>query len=150
MWRLDYDCFEDGDSFDPLYFVRSRPVEDDHAEIVEAICHATTPGPWVVDDVSEGGGALVATLSDGRNIVSAVPAEGCLAGARSSAAANAQLICEARCLILRLLRDRQQWKRQEERLLQKIQELEELLERQSETVEKTKWVPEDGVPARPR
>ena len=88
MWRLDYDCFEDGDSFDPLYFVRSRPVEDDQAEIVEAICHAVTPGPWVVDDVSEGGGALVATLSDGRNIVSAVPAEGCLESARSAAAAN--------------------------------------------------------------
>ncbi len=150
MWQFHDECFEDGDTHDPLYFVRSRPLEDEEADLIEAICHAATPGPWVIDDVSDGGGALVATLSDGRHIVSTKPAESCLEGARSTAIANAQLICEARCLVLRLLRDWQRWQRREECLLEKIDQLEEQLDRQSETVEQAKWVPEDQAPAHPR
>jgi hypothetical protein len=142
--------FEDGDSCDPLYLFRGRPVEDEQADLIEAICLAATPGPWVVDNHSEGGGALVATLADGRHIVSTKPAESCFRNSRFAAAANAQLICEARCLLLRLLHDRQQWKRREKCLLEKINELEEQLERHSETVEQAKWVPADQTPARPR
>ncbi len=147
MWRLDGECFEDGDSFDPLYFVRSRPVEDEEAELLEAICHAATPGPWVTDEASDGGGALVATLPDGRHVVSLRPAEACLADARS---ANAQLICESPCLVLRLLHDRQQWKRKESGLLEKIQALEEQIERQSEAADEAEWIEEDEAPLYPR
>jgi len=73
-----------------------------------------------------------------------------LEAARSFAAANAQLICEARCVLLRLLRDREQWKRQEEGLLKKIRELEEQLERQYEMAAEDTWTPADQAPSHPR
>jgi hypothetical protein len=148
-WR-DVECFEGDDRFDPLYLVRSRPVEDEEADLIEAICRAATPGPWVVDDATEGCGTLVATLADGRNVVSVRPPESCLDGAWSAAVANAQLICEARCVVLRLVRDRRRWKRREKRLREKIEQLQEQLERQSESLEQTGVVPEEQTAPRPR
>jgi len=150
MWRMDLDdCLEEDDVFDPLV-VECPPVEDDEAEIVEAICQAATPGPLVTDDRSDGGGALVATLPDGRHIVSLRPPAGCPDDARSMGAANAQLICEARSLLLRLLRDRQRWGRREACLLEKIRELEALLDEHYEVAESTEWPGEQPAPSHPR
>lgn len=150
MWRMDLDdCFEQDDVFDP-HVVQCRPVEDGEAEIVEAICLAATPGPLVTDDLSNGGGALVATLPDGRHIVSLRPPAGGPEDARSMAAANAQLICEARSLLLRLLRDRRRWERREACLREKIRGLEALLDEQYEAVESSEWPGGEPAPAHPR
>lgn len=149
MWRLEDDCFPDGDGFDP-HLVRSRPVDDEEADLIEAICQAATPGPLATDEVSNGGGVLVATLPDGRNIVSLRTMLGGPAVSRTTTAANAQLICEARCLLLRLLRDRQQWSRREECLLEEIRLLEDQLERGYEAVDDAEWPAEDPAPSRPR
>jgi hypothetical protein len=150
MWRLlDEDCFGEAEEYVP-HFMRRRPVDDDEAEIIEAICLVTTPGPLVTDDVSDGGGCLVVTLPDGRNVVSLTPPAGSPADARSMAAANLQLICEARCWLLRLLQDRQRWRRREEDLLEKIRALEEQLDRGYEEVEQATWPPADAAPSHPR
>ena len=150
MWRMDFDdCSEESDVFDS-HVVHCRPVEDDEAAILEAICLAATPGPLVTDDLSSGDGALVATLPDGRHIVSLRPPASCPEDARSMAAANAQLICEARSLLLRLLRDRQRWARREGCLLDKIRELEALLDEQYEAVESSEWPGRETAPSHPR
>jgi len=150
MWRLDDEyCFPGVDEYDP-HLVRSRPVADEEAEVIEAICQTATPGPLTTDEGSYVGGALVATLPDGRNIISLGFPEGSLADIRSSAAANAQLICEARCVVLRLLRDRQRWKRRETYLLERVQALEEQLERQYEAVDEEARPDEKRAASHPR
>ena len=150
MWRLDEeDCFPDSDCYD-LHLVRSRPMEDGEADLIEAICQAATPGPLATDDVSDGGGALVATLPDGRSIVSVGAMQSCLDDARSRAAADAQVICEARSVLLRLLRDRERWQRQEKLLLEKIHSLEDQLGPRYESVGQAEWPAEDPAPAHPR
>jgi hypothetical protein len=150
MWRLlDEDCLGDADEY-VTHFMRRRPVDDDEAEIIEAICLAATPGPLVTDEVSDGGGALVATLPDGRNVVSVSPPAGSPADARCMAAANLQLICEARCLLLRLLEDRRRWGRREQELSERIRALEEQLERDYEEVGQAAWPPADPAPSHPR
>ncbi len=126
-WREQEDGLDSECIFDPLCVERSAPIDDDEAALIEAICHAATPGPLVVDDQAAGEGAVVATLSDGRTIASLT------AGVEhtkneSATAANADLICKARYLLLRLLRDRQQWKEEREFLVQRIRTLEVLLE----------------------
>ncbi len=93
---------------------------------------------------------MVATLPDGRSIVSLSALLGCLEDARSRAAADAQLICEARGLLLRLVRDRQRWKHLENRLREKIHALEEQLERKYEAVERAERPLRALAPAHPR
>ena len=149
MWR-DEDCFEDGDSYDPLFLVRGRRLEDEEAELIESLCQAATPGPWVTDDASEGGGALIATLPDGRSVVSSRAPESCPEAARRGALATAQLICETRCMLLRLLRDRQWRKHREHCLLDKVHELEEQLEQQTETLGHRELLSAASAPSRPR
>jgi hypothetical protein len=150
MWRLDEeDCFPDSDCYD-VHLVRSRPMEDDEAELIEAICQAATPGPLATDDVSDGGGALVATLPDGRSIVSVSAVQSCPEDARSRAVADAQMICEARSVLLRLLHDRERWQRREKLLAEKIRSLEDQLERPYETVGQAEWSAEDPAPVHPR
>ena len=48
--------------------------------------------------------------------------------------ANAQLICKARYLLLRLLRDRRDWAQQREQLNRRIDELEDALATSPQTV----------------
>jgi len=113
-------------AFDPLSVQRSAPIEDEEAAMVEAICLAATPGPLVVDDETDGEGAIVVSLPDGRLIVSmTAPVEH--TGNEAVTLANAQLICKARHLLLRLLRDRQEWKLQQEFLQERIRTLETAL-----------------------
>ena len=54
--------------------------------------------------------------------------------------ANAELICRARYLLLRLLRDREQWKEERETLLQRIGKLKTELKR----LQKVYQVPSDA------
>jgi len=109
--------------FDPLYIERSAPIDDDEAAQIELLCQSATPGPLVIDDDVAGEGALVASLPDGHMIVSlTAPVEH--TEDEEAARANAELICKARYLLLRLLRDRRQWNEERERLLNRIEELE--------------------------
>jgi hypothetical protein len=150
MWRTDLDdCFGGEDPL-AVHLVRCRPLEEEEAEIIEAICLAATPGPLVTDEMSNGDGALVVTLPDGRNIVSMSPPPSGPEDAHCRASANAQLICEAHCWLLRLLRDRQWWKRREACLLERIRELESLLEGQYEAGEPAEWPHPHRAPAYPR
>ena len=131
MWRNE-DCYSGAESYDPLSLARGRPMDDAEAERIESICQAATAGPLVTDEASEGGGALIATLPDGRNVVSTHPPESCPEAAERAAQANAQLIREGRCMVVRLLRDRRWRKHREEILLERIRELEARLEDLSE------------------
>ena len=122
-WHEDADELGPGGVFDPLCVERSAPMEDEEAALVEALCHAATPGPLVVDDDVEGDAAIVVSLPDGRLIVS-LTASVDQTEADGVTHANAELICKARYVLLRLLRDRQQWKEEREFLLQRIRTLE--------------------------
>jgi hypothetical protein len=123
----DEECFDEFDVADPLEQERIVPVDDEEADRYEAICRSATPGPLVIDDQSDGAGALVATLPDGRFIVT----QHSLGEHDSHAAveANAQLICRARCMVLRLVHDRRCWHDREGQLVEKIRRLESELER---------------------
>jgi hypothetical protein len=133
-WHENREEIEPSAIFDPLCIQRSAPMDDEEAAIVEALCHAATPGPLVVDDEVGGEGAVVFSLPDGRMIVSMTAT---VEHARDRAAvdANAQLICRARYLLLRLLRDRQQWKEQREFLQERIRTLEAALGLNSSPIE---------------
>ena len=144
------DCYDDSEIFDPLRVERSRPMEDEEATLFEALCQAASPGPLVVDDRAGGEGAVVATLPDGRHIVSLRTAESFAADSPRTIAANAQLICEARFLALRLLRDREKWQCRERCLEEKIRSLQAELERQQETAEPPEWAAASQHPSRPR
>ena len=71
-----------------------------------------------MDDATVGDGTLVASLPDGRHIISL--AEEAFLDDRVVGEANARLICQARYLLMRLLRDRERWQRERERLLEQI------------------------------
>lgn len=120
MTLRDDDLFQDSDVTDPLRIERSHLMADEEAAAAEALCLAATPGPLMVDDATEGEGILVATLPDGRSIVS-LACEARQVDADRMADANLQLFCRARYLLLRMLRDRGH-------LLDRIRDLEESLE----------------------
>ena len=151
MNRL-YDQSEELDGsgiFDPLCVQRSAPLEDEEAALVEALCHASTPGPLVVDDGTSGDGAVVVSLPDGRLIVS-LSASMEHARGKAVAHANAELICKARYLLLRLLRDRQQWKEEREFLLERIRTLEAALGSDEDALGQRRWNPAANVSVHPR
>ena len=131
IWREQVDDSGVDGLFDPLCVERSAPIGDEEAALVETLCQAATPGPLVVDEQAAGDGAVVVSLPDGRIIVSmTAPVEHTEDDGATHA--NAQLICKARYLLLRLLRDRQQWKEQREFLLERIRTLETALRSQEE------------------
>ncbi len=147
-----YDQTEELDGsgiFDPLCVQRSAPLEDEEAALVEALCQAATPGPLVVDDETPGDGAVVACLPDGRMIVSLSASMEHVQG-EAVAHANAELICKARHLLLRLLRDRRQWKEEQEFLLERIRTLEAALGTDEDSLGQRRWNPAAGVVAVPR
>jgi len=134
LWYERSEEQDGADFFDPLCIERSPPMNDEEAELVEALCQAATPGPLVVDDEAEGEGAVVVCMPDGRLIVS-LTASVDHTEDETATQANAELFCKARFLLLRLLRDRQQWKEQREFLLQRIRTLEAALKSEQERVE---------------
>ncbi|MDZ7619974.1 MAG: hypothetical protein U1E05_23485 [Patescibacteria group bacterium] len=109
--------------YDPLCVERGTPMDDDEASAVEALCHASTPGPMVLDDHADGGGAPVCGLPDGRMVVSRTATVESAADP-TAIGANAELICKARYYLLRLLRDRQQWQSERQALEDRIANLE--------------------------
>lgn len=121
-WEIE--DFDDCDMFDPVRVERSPKVEDTEAAVFEAICHSASPGPFVIDDQADGEGIVVASLPDGRLIVSIGAAQPSEEDSEIQAEANARLFCEARCMILRLLRDRERWYEREQDLLNRISVLE--------------------------
>ena len=135
------DCFdvrednvlEDADTFDPLYIERSSPIEDEEAALIESLCQSATPGPLVIDDSVDGEASPVFSLPDGRMIVS-LTALVEHSDDEEASRANAQLICKARYLLLRLLRDRRDWAEQREQLSRRIEELEDALATSPQTV----------------
>ena len=124
-WHAVGDELEQEELYDPLSVERSQPLDDNEAELIEAMCRASTPGPLVIDDETEGEGSVVVSLPDGRLIVSLAAQEHPCD--EEAADANARLICRARHALLRLLRDRKQWQEQREFLLERIRTLEAAL-----------------------
>ena len=89
-------------SVDPETLANYTPLREGEANEIKQLCGKAIPGPLVVDDVVDGEGVPVAGLPDGRNIISL----GLPSGTHISPEtldANAQLICRARTLLLRLL-----------------------------------------------
>lgn len=124
-WWLEHpDAWDDVEPFDPLCVERSAPIGDEEAAAIEELCRTATPGPMTFDDEDAGEGSIVAILPDGRVIATLMPYLGADAPS-STVEANAQLICKARYLLLRLLRDRKSWLRERRELLERIQSLEE-------------------------
>lgn len=124
-WEIE--DFDDCDMFDPVRVERSPKVEDTEAAVFEAICHSASPGPFVIDDQADGEGTVVASLPDGRMIVSIGATPPSEEDSEIQAEANARLFCESRCMILRLLRDRERWYERERDLLNRIAILESRL-----------------------
>ena len=135
--------------FDPLCVERSAPMDDEEAAMVEALCQAATPGPLVVDDNAEGEGAVLVSLPDGRLIIS-LTASAEQTRDEGVNYANAQLICKARYLLLRLLRDRRQWGEQREFLTERIRTLEAALKVEHDSAEKADRQNSRAVPIRPK
>jgi len=133
-----------------LLLGQGGPIGDEEAERFEAICRAATPGPLVIDDRSDGSGVVVASLPDGRHVVSHSEQMASQADAEATAEANAGLICRARCMVLRLLRDRQHWRQREKDLLERVRLLEAELQRQRDMLDRPEWDRTGRVPARPR
>jgi len=148
----DEECIENEDSVmtDPLLVERSKPVTDEEARRFEEICQAATQGPLVVDDKSDGGGTVIAYLPDGRFVVSQSQEVIASPDAVEAARANAELICRARCMVLRLLRDRHEWKRREQGLRKRIEFLEAEMERREQIAASVRWEENGRVPSRPR
>ncbi len=109
--------------YDPLCVERSAPINDDEAAAIETLCQAATPGPLVLDDATDGDGAPVAVLPDGRTVVSRTATVQSLIDP-AVVGANAELICKARYYLLRLLRDRLCWQSERQALHARIAELE--------------------------
>jgi len=149
VWYDEFEVRDHDGIFDPLCVERSAPLEDEEAALIEALCRAATPGPLVVDDEADGDGAVVVALPDGRMIVSLTAS---VEQARDEGVthANAQLICKARYLLLRLLRDRRQWKQDREFLLERIRSLEAALESARQETQPTAWADAPAVSAHPR
>ena len=117
----DDDCLpvglDDTEVFDPLHLQRSAPTSDDEAARMLALCEAATSGPLVIDDQAQGEGVVVATLPDGRHVISLTS---CQPDDPGMVEANARLICQARRMLLRLLRDRERWQRERKELVERI------------------------------
>jgi hypothetical protein len=122
MKPWDEDClhlaFDDTEQFNPLLTEGGAPITDEDAVRIEALCEAATRGPLLIDDQASGEGAVVATLPDGRHIISLAPDAS--SNDPATIEANARLIRQARCLLLRLLRDRNRWCREREELLARL------------------------------
>ncbi len=132
MWNDDCRRFaqEEIACSDSLLLDRLAPLGEKELECIEKLCESVDPGPLVVDDVAAGEGAVVATLPDGRHIVS-LAATGSV-NDPDWVSANARLICQARYFLLRLLHDRRRWQEEREKLLARIQALEAGLKQSTE------------------
>ena len=129
MHTWDDDCprfaLEELPCSDSVLLDQLLPLGDKEVACIEALCDAAGPGPLLVDDVAGGDGVVVATLPDGRHIISLAPTGS--PDDPSWVQVNARLICHARHYLLRLLSDRRRWQRECEKLLARIESLEAAL-----------------------
>ena len=142
------DPLRDSDIFDPLRVQRSASISEQEAANIEALCQAATAGPLLTDDQTEGDGVVVASLPDGRHIVSLTAQ--CPGEHRFAAEADAQLICKARYLLLRMLRDRDRWQAERRRLCERIRALEAALGAEGQSIDRSRSSRPQDVPSRPR
>ena len=112
--RDDVEPFEGDGPHDSVLIESVRPLRDDEAEQLESLCQEAAPGPFVVGDAADGEGVLIATLSDGRQVICRKFGIGHQLP-RRAIDATARLFCQARHLLLRLLEDRKEWTAQRER-----------------------------------
>ena len=113
FWRDDVEPFEGDGPHDSVLIETARPLRDDEVEKLNALCEEAAPGPFVIGDAVDGEGVLIATLSDGRQVVCRKFGFGHRLP-RRAVDATAQLFCQARHLLLRLLEDRKECKAQRE------------------------------------
>ncbi|NLX97393.1 MAG: hypothetical protein GXY83_14585 [Rhodopirellula sp.] len=146
-WFQD-NCFDD-DPFDPLEVQRSRPVEDEEAKQWETVCQTSSPGPLILDDRASGDGTVVATLPDGRHLISLAQV-GSPLDAMCAMEANTELICHARFWLLRLLRDREHARRREECLLRRIESLEARIRSRTGAMDEAELTRAGEMPFHPR
>ena len=117
---------EDVELFGPRPVDPNGSMRPEELADLEALCEAATCGPLLIDDHMTGEGVVMATLPDGRHIISLTsdkPSDD-----PATIRANARLICQARGLLLRLLRDRDRWQVERDKLLAKLDSLESALE----------------------
>lgn len=143
------ECFEELDVADPLRDERIEPLEDDEAARLEELCQAAVPGRVVIDDRSDGTGFVLATLPDGRHIVHQGPALGDAEEIQAASEATIELMCRARCMVRRMLHDRRARIEQEERLREKLRDLETELGRRA-AAEHAEWSGAEWYRSRPR
>jgi hypothetical protein len=111
--------------FDPLI-----PLSEEDIAAIETLCEAAGPWPLVADDVALGEGVIVATLPDGRHVVSLAPA-----GTTDDPdwePANTRLICQGRYFLRRLLNDRRRRQDECEQLRARVEALEAELDESGE------------------
>ena len=106
---------------------RMRPLTKREVAEIETLCNQAIPGPFVSGDLTDGDGLLLATLADGRPLVSLGfdPGE---TVTPEMTEATLRLFCRARYLLLRLLGERTAWSRQREQLLEQIEQLQARLD----------------------
>jgi hypothetical protein len=97
----------------------------------------------------EGEGAIVVSLPDGRLIVSRTATVEHTED-KAVTQANAELICRARYLLLRLLRDREQWKAERATLVKRIERLETELKGAQTAARDAAWQDPQLLSPRPR
>ena len=117
---------DDAELFGPRPVEPNGSLRPEELADVESLCETATCGPLLIDDHMTGEGVVVATLPDGRHIISLTsdkPSDD-----PATIRANARLICQARGLLLRLLRDRDRWQVERDELLAKLDSLESALE----------------------
>ena len=113
------------DSFDAAHVDSVVPLDDAEARRIEFLCRTATPGPLVVEADGWSGGTVVATMPDGRQVVSiTTPSQ---PGCKDEQEANLRLICRGRQLLLRMLNDRKQWSAERALLRNKLAALEDEL-----------------------
>ena len=102
--------------------VRQRPLSKEEVAQIKRLCHQSIPGPFVVGDAADGEDRLVATLADGRPLVS----RSLTMGERlepEAVEATLQLFCRARHLLLHLLAERESLQRRCDSLEQQCDQL---------------------------
>ena len=133
-WCDDIEPFEGDGPHDSVLIESPRPVRDDEVQQLEALCEDAAPGPFVVGDAADGEGLVIATLLDGRQVISRKFGFGHRLP-HHAIEATVRLFCQARHLLLRLLEDRKElkaqqgrWRQERQQLLAQIAELQRKLE----------------------
>jgi len=131
----DDDClsvgYDDCERYASLLADQCAPLGQNDLAAIAALCEAAAAGPFLIDDEASGEGVVVATLPDGRHVVSLSSDRAAFEPERIRA--NGRLFCQARSWLVRLLRDRLRLERERESLLARVARLEAILARRGRT-----------------